>query len=554
MNEHIFDSMPVSLESHLNLALMSPPLTDADKVKNILQSIQFHDDAVSYSFGEINLNQPFRGYRQFRLLIGINTSHRQLASGYMICKNTQGNYIILELNDSNAVTLMNAFGALVPSRKISYYREPPLEKKLWDNLSFYQTDELTSEFYTRQNKSSAQLIHQNILANKSKKSIVLDLGCGTGNIYEEFSKLRKANEQVHWVGVDYSQANIEEAKSRSGGAATWIQHDATTFIDKLGKETLKNADVYVNASGLMNVQVLSFEQSLQVMQSLQKIDKLKMVFITGLTASYISPYLAKQIGFGRVNSGIAVSEDHCPHEIACYVPQSLSNRINRYIAKALKHGVLDLSYIAAHEIDSVIHEIIKRKDELISVLSLLLAGVPLNSARINALSPLFNQNKNLLVYVAPVNNEQKVSIDLAIRQSPCSFRFLSMDMITAYPLFSPTFYRKLGLSDGNDLPMASTDHYAGFQGLMLEQLFRALNNDIQTTSVLTDDQRAALSVIHCLINHWPAPQDRGNEKKYYSRPLLQAYQNYKALLPSTNSDSLPGHQRMKLIQAQSPGQ
>jgi SAM-dependent methyltransferase len=70
---------------------------------------------------------------------------------------------------------------------------------------------------------------QETIARKTPGGVILDYGCFTGDLYPALA----AHKPARVVGIDVSQAGLDEAKKRFGDAAEWLRMDAhhTTFPD-----------------------------------------------------------------------------------------------------------------------------------------------------------------------------------------------------------------------------------------------------------------------------------------------------------------------------------
>jgi len=133
--------------------------------------------------------------------------------------------------------------------------------------------------------------HRFFTDNVNENDVVLDIGCGKGDVAFDLAKKSK-----HVIGVDISEKNIEACRKKYGGADNleFVLGDATCYDFKTG------FDVVVLSNVLEHI-----ENRVDFLKKLGVLSPLLLIRVPLITRDWISVY-KKNIGLEY-----RLSKDHC---------------------------------------------------------------------------------------------------------------------------------------------------------------------------------------------------------------------------------------------------
>jgi SAM-dependent methyltransferase len=496
MNHFLINDLPENLQS-----LIAPLLGNISTRSVALQIFSrearatgAQENSPVWSAYELKLMNAWKGYTALRFYLHLAPSYTssRTAQGLLMLKKSKG-YDIVLIERAQKAVFKDAFEELATYRRLTCEESSRkiIDKSRWDGLSIYTENANVQQYYDVQNLGAAQCLLEKIKKNTSSGPVtVVDLGCGTGNIFKRFLQLSAHQAplpQVQWQGTDYSQKNIDEARqafAEQTDSTTWTQAHALDFVKNLNNTI---PDLYVIASGLLTHGVLTLEESVHIVQHLRKFPHLKCLALTGLHQSCISPYMAKQMGFERCDMSANVK---LRGVVLGFTPVTPEAQRDRILNKAKKYRTLDLSFLP--DLSLMIN---LTQDDLKEIDFVLLAGLSLVKNTMEFLNGWVEMNPNLLFVCGALSHHQAETILLNIYNAKHRWKFLTHGFLNISPVYSPHFFQTIQNSAENPLPMDQSED--NFEGILRKRLFIALNQD-----PVSEDEALNLAKndIHKLIN------------------------------------------------------
>ncbi len=397
-----------------------------------LETNRGHDDWAVINF---TLQEPWQGkYNRIRIFY-----NAIVTQGVLVLHGINGTIEKYALNSNRfkEVRAPTLFYKRLSRGSLFLY---PASK--WDNLSTYS--ESIKGFYQRLNSDLAHLVSQKIIEDESSHPVIIEPGCGTGENYSHWVQ-KTAFQNLVWdyVGIDCNGASINTAKNRYAQAknAHFIQTSAVNFFhNPTVMQQYFDRDLYVLASGFMTEGVISFAHSMQIMRSLVRHENLKGFFISGLRASHVSAYLAKQMGLKRLDIDIPASKYSTVIEVYCW--ENRVNYISRLKEKMEKYGELDLSYVT--DLSDILDAYTPYEIEHITHIYLL--GILPTPCELKKLEQFITWNPHLTISCAAITEEEDDILKERIAETVHKEKFVIQERIQSVPLYSPHFFERLSAS------------------------------------------------------------------------------------------------------------
>jgi hypothetical protein len=397
---------------------------------------------------EINLEQAWNGFKQIRLFTYTNRKPRETHGHYqsvLILKSTDNSLTIHCLDHSESYQLSQRMAPFLHRRRLGVLHQREIDKSNWDGLSVYAPEVIN--FYRNQNIGTLFTLFHMLDKPHQKPYLIVDLGSGKGEIGEDFMRyIGTKGEQwgeTYWINVDLSAENTEIAKkNQPNDRMSFITANAKHFVQKpmeyfeqhnLQQSLWNGSDIYVVASGFLTEGVISFADSIQILRALRTNPNVKGVFLTGLHASHISPYLAKQMGFQRVNANV---DRLVKDALEIYQPAEYRDQVDRLLDKMNKHGALDLSYVS--NLTEVLTSL--QSINLSKIQHVFLAGVKIDESHVPLFDRLLEEYPSLLFWGASINLLEQSEFEKIKTKTKAPRRFIVLGLVRSAPLFSPFFF------------------------------------------------------------------------------------------------------------------
>ncbi len=204
----------------------------------------------------------------------------------------------------------------------------PTEAGFWDGLSGYKLD--VSDFYAQLHQALIQTLKIKILENDLRNIVLVDVGCGTGNLISKLLlELSEDNALygriVKMIGVDFSEENITSVKAGYGDFESKLVtaekaltpmhsfayaeklREQRRLVDTLHAVRMSAADlgnievkegetlICITSGGLTR-HVMPFEVAQKAFEAMAK-KKCRFFLGSGLENVWMNPRIAKSLGF-----------------------------------------------------------------------------------------------------------------------------------------------------------------------------------------------------------------------------------------------------------------
>ena len=197
------------------------------------------------------------------------------------------------------------------------------------------------EFYDSEHLKINNEIRRILTREPALKSInIIDGGCGNGK-YINATANAFSEIDVHLVGFDFNESNIEQAQSKFSDKGTFIRGDLLNFqevLDQCAHVLDGNAPTFIVLSGSLTRLVLTNGfQALKVLQDFAKSDFADHLVGCGVGEPLINRHIAKQVGYLMEPSTSTASE------LFSCKKMTQKEFIKQKLKKLKQYNTLDLS-------------------------------------------------------------------------------------------------------------------------------------------------------------------------------------------------------------------
>ncbi|MBL7479520.1 class I SAM-dependent methyltransferase [Legionella bononiensis] len=267
--------------------------------------------------------------------------------GYLILSFKDKTKLPIPLNSANCLDLKELFKVQGCNLDRIYSRKSALAvdwiKSNVDTVynSYASRRDKVDEFYDSEHLKINNEIRRILAKEPALKSInIIDGGCGNGKYIN--ATANAFNEiDVHLVGFDFNESNIEQAQSKYSDKGTFIRGDLLNFqevLDQCAHVLDDNAPTFIVLSGSLTRLVLTNGfQALKVLQGFAQTDFADYLVGCGVGEPLINRRIAKQVGYRMEPSTTTASE------LFSCKKMTQKEFINQKLKKLKQYNTLDLS-------------------------------------------------------------------------------------------------------------------------------------------------------------------------------------------------------------------
>ncbi|WP_454781729.1 methyltransferase domain-containing protein [Legionella sp. WA2022007384] len=238
--------------------------------------------------------------------------------GYLVLSFKDKTKLPIPLNSAHCLSLKELFKAQGCNLDRIYSRKSsPAVDWIKSNVdTVYNSDasrlDKVDEFYDAEHIKINNEIRRILAKETAPKSInIIDGGCGNGKYINAAASAFNETD-VHLVGFDFNESNIEQAQSKYPDKGTFIKGDLLKFqevLDQCVHVLDKNAPTFMVLSGSLTRLVLTDGfQALKVLQGFANSDFADYLVGCGVGEPLINRHIAKQVGYRMELSTTTASE------------------------------------------------------------------------------------------------------------------------------------------------------------------------------------------------------------------------------------------------------
>lgn len=212
-----------------------------------------------------------------------------------------------------------------------------------------------------------------IIKEKSLNEItIIDGGCGTGLFLKELERKFDQGIELHLIGFDFNQGNINQANDNYSGSIHYTTGDLTKTDDfitqcKNNNWIAKNASddtVLVLSGSLTRLVLKNSFQALRALHSIANSDQIDYIVGGGVGEPLLNDHIAKKIGF------LNVPTSDNKKNLFAYQKRPFSEIIETKLNKLKRDNILDLALCPSIHAEKLITELAdKVKDDTVIDLS-----------------------------------------------------------------------------------------------------------------------------------------------------------------------------------------